>query len=140
MVELVFNNIPSLVGAVWYGGSNVVVVCLCLCSLIMIRCSYESGCFGSLRFWLITLFMAFIICLPAPGNENAGKDKVINYHNEVSFRLLNEKPEYSVNSNETENLLIKGDNLEALKALLPYYYNKIKAVYIEPPYNTGPIY
>ena len=66
-----------------------------------------------------------------------GKDKVINYHNEVPFRSLNERREYSVNGNETENLLIKGDNLEALKALLPYYYNRIKAIYIDPPYNTG---
>lgn len=66
-----------------------------------------------------------------------GKDKVINYYNEVPFRLLNEKKKFSVNGNNTENLLIKGDNLEALKALLPYYYNKIKVVYIDPPYNTG---
>jgi len=66
-----------------------------------------------------------------------GKDKVINYHNEVPFRLLKEKKSLSVNSNDTGNLLIKGDNLEALKALLPYYYNKIKAIYIDPPYNTG---
>jgi len=66
-----------------------------------------------------------------------GKDKVINYHNEVPFRLLTENRNLSVNSNETENLLIRGDNLEALKALLPYYYNKIKAIYIDPPYNTG---
>jgi adenine specific DNA methylase Mod len=50
---------------------------------------------------------------------------------------LNERRDYSVNSNETESLLIKGDNLEALKALLPYYYGKIKAIYIDPPYNTG---
>lgn len=66
-----------------------------------------------------------------------GKDKIINYHNEVPFRTLNEKTEYSVNSNEAENLLIKGANLEALKALLPYYYNKVRAIYIDPPYNTG---
>lgn len=66
-----------------------------------------------------------------------GKDKIINYHNEVPFCSLNEKKEYSVNGNETENLLIKGDNLEALKALLPFYYNRIKAIYIDPPYNTG---
>jgi hypothetical protein len=66
-----------------------------------------------------------------------GKDKVINYHNEVPFRLLNERTEYSVNGNETENLLVKGDNLEALKALLPFYYNRIKVIYIDPPYNTG---
>ena len=66
-----------------------------------------------------------------------GKDKIINYHNEVPFRSLNEKREYSINGNETENLLIKGDNLEALKALLPYYYNRVKVIYIDPPYNTG---
>lgn len=66
-----------------------------------------------------------------------GKDKIINYHKEVPFRLLNEKKKFSVNGNSTENLLIKGDNLEALKALLPYYCNKVKAIYIDPPYNTG---
>jgi adenine-specific DNA-methyltransferase len=66
-----------------------------------------------------------------------GKDKVINYHNEVPFRLLKENKNLSVNSNDTENLLIKGDNLEALKALLPYYYNQVKVIYIDPPYNTG---
>jgi len=66
-----------------------------------------------------------------------GKDKIINYHNEVPFRLLKENKNLSVNSNDTENLLIKGDNLEALKALLPYYYNRIRAIYIDPPYNTG---
>ena len=66
-----------------------------------------------------------------------GKDKVINYHNEIPFRLLKENRKLSVNSDDTENLLIKGDNLEALKALLPYYYNKIRAIYIDPPYNTG---
>lgn len=66
-----------------------------------------------------------------------GKDRVINYHNEVPFRLLKENKNLSVNSNDTESLLIKGDNLEALKALLPYYYNRIKVIYIDPPYNTG---
>ena len=38
---------------------------------------------------------------------------------------------------DSQNLLIEGDNLEALKALLPYYQNKIKCIYIDPPYNTG---
>ncbi len=66
-----------------------------------------------------------------------GKEKIINYHNEGPFCSLNEKREYSVNGNETENLLIKGDNLEALKALLSFYYSRIKAIYIDPPYNTG---
>src|SRR6266487_3254034 len=38
---------------------------------------------------------------------------------------------------ETENMLIQGDNLEALKALLPYYAGQVKCIYIDPPYNTG---
>ena len=66
-----------------------------------------------------------------------GKYKIINYDREVPFKLLKENRKFSVNGNNTDNLLIKGDNLEALKALLPYYYNKIKAIYIDPPYNTG---
>jgi adenine-specific DNA-methyltransferase len=37
---------------------------------------------------------------------------------------------------DTENLLIQGDNLEALKALLPFYASKVKCIYIDPPYNT----
>ncbi|MEM3112303.1 MAG: DNA methyltransferase [Candidatus Anstonellales archaeon] len=38
---------------------------------------------------------------------------------------------------KSENLLIEGDNLEALKALMPFYYNKVKCIYIDPSYNTG---
>ena len=45
-----------------------------------------------------------------------GKDRVINYHNEVPLRLFKENSNLSVNSNNTKNLLIEGDNLEALKA------------------------
>lgn len=43
----------------------------------------------------------------------------------------------SVNFNDTENLYIEGDNLEVLKILQNSYYNKIKMIYIDPPYNTG---
>ena len=43
----------------------------------------------------------------------------------------------SVNFNDTENLYIEGDNLEVLKILQHGYYNKIKMIYIDPPYNTG---
>ena len=43
----------------------------------------------------------------------------------------------SVNFNDTENLYIEGDNLEVLKILQQGYYNKIKMIYIDPPYNTG---
>ena len=43
----------------------------------------------------------------------------------------------SVNFDETQNLYIEGDNLEVLKLLQTAYYNKIKMIYIDPPYNTG---
>lgn len=64
-----------------------------------------------------------------------GKKQVINHDKEVPFRLL--KRVQSLSVVESENLIIKGDNLEALKALLPYYYNKVKCIYIDPPYNKG---
>lgn len=64
-----------------------------------------------------------------------GKKQVINHDKEVPFRLL--KRANSLSVGESENLIIKGDNLEALKALLPYYYRKVKCVSIDPPYNTG---
>ena len=55
---------------------------------------------------------------------------------QVPYRLLKEVPEMSTGSNETENILIQGDNLEALKALLPFYAGQVKCIYIDPPYNT----
>ena len=94
----------------------------------------------------------------------AGKDKVVNHHNEVPFRVLERKWEYgkccqcanvaSTNSNsqlgngnigigntstmETfDNMIIHGDNLAALKSLLPRYEGRVKCIYIDPPYNTG---
>ena len=44
-------------------------------------------------------------------------------------------PELSVGEPGSGNLLVQGDNLEALKALLPYYGGKVKCIYIDPPYN-----
>ena len=64
-----------------------------------------------------------------------GKDKVINHHHDVSFRVL--EPQYTVGGDTSENRIIHGDNLEALKALLPYYEGRVKCIYIDPPYNTG---
>jgi adenine-specific DNA-methyltransferase len=52
------------------------------------------------------------------------------------YRLLEEVPELSASAAETENMLIHGDNLDALKALLPYYAGQVKCIYIDPPYNT----
>lgn len=65
-----------------------------------------------------------------------GKDKVVNHDKELPFRVLKPVKELSVDGN-SGNLLIEGDNLEALKALMPFYYNKVKCIYIDPPYNTG---
>jgi adenine-specific DNA-methyltransferase len=52
------------------------------------------------------------------------------------YRLLEEVPELSSGESATENMLIQGDNLDALKALLPYYAGQVKCIYIDPPYNT----
>ena len=52
------------------------------------------------------------------------------------YRLLEEVPDLSHGDRDTGNMLIQGDNLDALKALLPYYAGKVKCIYIDPPYNT----
>lgn len=77
-----------------------------------------------------------------PTLEWIGKDKVVNHHQDVPFKVLDYKYSYNedgIINDETisENKIIKGDNLEALKALLPRYEGKIKCIYIDPPYNTG---
>lgn len=64
-----------------------------------------------------------------------GKKKVVNHHLEVPFRVLEKK--YDFYSKDGENKIIHGDNLEALKSLLPEYEGKIDCIYIDPPYNTG---
>lgn len=66
-----------------------------------------------------------------------GKKAVLNHHNEVPFRLLKRNNALSVGDPGSGNLLVQGDNLEALKALLPYYAGQVKCIYIDPPYNTG---
>ena len=65
-----------------------------------------------------------------------GKKAVLNHHNEVPFHLLRCNAELSVGE-DSGNLLVQGDNLLALKALLPYYAGQVKCIYIDPPYNTG---
>lgn len=54
----------------------------------------------------------------------------------VPFRLLDPVPELSAGDQDTDNMLIEGDNLDALKALLPFHAGKVKCVFIDPPYNT----
>ena len=70
-----------------------------------------------------------------PTLEWIGKDKVINHHQQVPYRVLEKK--YTYGAEKSNNMIIRGDNLEALKALLPKYEGRIKCIYIDPPYNTG---
>ena len=70
-----------------------------------------------------------------PTLEWIGKDKVINHHQKVPFKVLEKK--YTYNAEKSDNMIIRGDNLEALKALLPKYEGRIKCIYIDPPYNTA---
>lgn len=77
-----------------------------------------------------------------PTLEWIGKDKVVNHHLEVPYRVLERQYSYDADGrheadNASENMVIHGDNLEALKALLPQYEGRVKCIYIDPPYNTG---
>ncbi len=70
-----------------------------------------------------------------------GKEKVVKHHHEVPFKILQQEyihtaPE-GTPANSTGNRIIHGDNLEALKALLPEFEGRVKCIYIDPPYNTG---
>lgn len=66
-----------------------------------------------------------------------GKKAVVNHHREVPYRLLRCDNGLSSGDSDAGNLIVQGDNLLALKALLPYYAGKVKCIYIDPPYNTG---
>jgi adenine specific DNA methylase Mod len=67
-----------------------------------------------------------------------GKSAVWNYHLSVPYHTLEEQTKKSLKGkNQEENLIIEGDNLLALKSLLPLYQGRIKCIYIDPPYNTG---
>ena len=71
-----------------------------------------------------------------------GKSKVVNHHLDVPYCVLDRKYSFDENGqheedNGSENMIIHGDNLLALKSLLPQYEGLIKCIYIDPPYNTG---
>lgn len=61
----------------------------------------------------------------------------MNHHLHVPFHLLKDVPELACGDPGSGNLIVQGDNLVALKALLPYYAGQVKCIYIDPPYNTG---
>ena len=66
---------------------------------------------------------------------------MVNHHHDVPFRVLNKVSTFAapagLPTNSTDNRIIHGDNLEALKSLLPEFEGQVKCIYIDPPYNTG---
>ncbi len=66
-----------------------------------------------------------------------GRDEALKMANNTPYRLLEEVQELGYGDKNTENMIIQGDNLEALQALLPFYAGQVKCIYIDPPYNTG---
>ncbi len=72
-----------------------------------------------------------------------GKEKVVSHHQDVPYKVLEHQYGFTAEKGKQNepvnsgNKIIHGDNLEALKALLPEYEGKIDAIYIDPPYNTG---
>lgn len=66
-----------------------------------------------------------------------GKSAVVKHHRDVPYRLLEPVPALSCGDPDSGNLIVKADNLHALKALLPRYAGQVKCIYIDPPYNTG---
>ena len=77
-----------------------------------------------------------------PTLEWIGKSMVVNHHLDVPYCVLERKYSYDAEGqheadNGSENMIIHGDNLTALKSLLPRFEGKVKCIYIDPPYNTG---
>lgn len=66
-----------------------------------------------------------------------GKEAVLKHHKDVPYRLLEPVPELSCGDTTSGNLIVQGDNLHALKALLPRYAGQVSCICIDPPYNTG---
>jgi len=72
-----------------------------------------------------------------------GKEKIVTHHEDVPFRVLDHKYGFTAAGGRQDaptrsgNMIIHGDNLVALKSLLPMYEGRIDCVYIDPPYNTG---
>lgn len=71
-----------------------------------------------------------------------GKNKVVNHYLDVPYRVLERQYSFDENGqheadNGSKNMIIHGDNLEALKSLLPRYEGRVDVIYIDPPYNTG---
>ncbi len=70
-----------------------------------------------------------------PSLKWIGKKAIKNHHNEVKYHVIECKE--TIGDPDSGNMVVRGDNLLALKSLLPYYAGKVKMIYIDPPYNTG---
>ena len=64
------------------------------------------------------------------------REKDVQASRNASLRLLEAVSSLSFGNSEVDNILVQGDNLEALKALMPFYAGRVKCIYIDPPYNT----
>ena len=64
------------------------------------------------------------------------RDEDLHLAPAAPYRLLEEIAELGYGDSDARNMLLQGDNLEALKALLPYFAGRVKCIYIDPPYNT----
>ena len=71
-----------------------------------------------------------------PKLDWVGKQYVVNHVDDVPFRLLQQLPDSSMGES-SGNMIVHGDNLEALKALMPYYRERVKLVFIDPPRNAA---
>src|SRR5687768_4912168 len=71
--------------------------------------------------------------------EFTGKRFVENYHQVVPHRKLeiDKKKSLTDKPGLEDNIIVHGDNLEALKSLMPHFAGRVKCIYIDPPYNTG---
>ena len=77
-----------------------------------------------------------------PTLEWIGKDKVVNHHLDVPYRVLERQYSFDENGqhiedNGSDNMIIHGDNLEALKSLLPQYEGRVKCIYIGASYSIS---
>ena len=71
-----------------------------------------------------------------PVLEWLGRDEAVRTAQKVPYRLIEPVPALSYGEADSPNMLINGDNLDALKALLPFYSGQVKCIFIDPPYNT----
>ena len=65
------------------------------------------------------------------------RQEAVELTSKIPYRVLDNVPELSYGDENSRNMVIHGDNLDTLKALLPYFAGQIKCVTIDPPYNTG---